>query len=68
MDARYSCRQAVVTSEPPTQRIKTSHVAGKATADDAPIPNAAIGLAEQIRAASDEIERARRTHQASPRR
>jgi Acyl-CoA dehydrogenase, N-terminal domain len=59
MDARYSRLQAVVTSEqaPP---IKPSHVAGKATADDSLILHAAIGLAEQIRAASDEIERGRR--------
>jgi alkylation response protein AidB-like acyl-CoA dehydrogenase len=34
--------------------------AGEATADDPPVLHAAIGLAEQIRAASDEIERGRR--------
>ena len=42
---------------PPT---KTTHAAGQATADDSPVLHAAIGLAEQIRAASDEIERGRR--------
>ena len=59
MDARDSYVHAVVPSEqaPP---IKPSHVAGKATADDSLILHAAIGLAEQIRAASDEIERGRR--------
>jgi len=59
MDARYSYLQAVVSSEPALP-IKPSHAAGKATADDSPILHAAIGLAEQIRAASDEIERSRR--------
>ena len=59
MDARYSHLQAVVTSEQALP-MKASHVAGKATADDSRILHAAIGLAEEIRAASDEIERGRR--------
>jgi indole-3-acetate monooxygenase len=37
-----------------------SHVAGEATASDASFLHAAIGLTEQIRAASEEIERGRR--------
>jgi alkylation response protein AidB-like acyl-CoA dehydrogenase len=37
-----------------------THAAGEATANDSSILHAAIGLAEQIRAASDEIERGRR--------
>src|SRR5262249_22982751 len=38
----------------------SAHDAGQATADDSPVLRAAIGLAEQIRAASEEIERGRR--------
>jgi alkylation response protein AidB-like acyl-CoA dehydrogenase len=48
-----------VTTEQP-RPIKRTDAAGQATADDSPILHAAIGLAEQIRAASDEIERGRR--------
>jgi len=59
VDARYSYLQAVVTPDHALPR-KSSHAAGQATADDSPILHAAIGLAEQIQAASDEIERARR--------
>jgi len=59
MDARYSHLQAMVTPEQALP-IKPSHAAGKATADDSPILHAAIGLAEQIRTAGDEIERGRR--------
>ena len=40
--------------------VKAAHTAGKATADDSPILQAAIGLGEQIRAASNEIEQGRR--------
>jgi indole-3-acetate monooxygenase len=40
--------------------VKMTHAAGEATADDSPILHAAVGLREQIRAASDEIERGRR--------
>jgi indole-3-acetate monooxygenase len=62
MDARTSLRAAIV--EPKQNRpITTAHAAGEATADDHPVLHAAIGLAEQIRAASDEIERGRRIPQ-----
>jgi acyl-CoA dehydrogenase-like protein len=37
-----------------------THVAGQATAEDSPVLHAATGLAEQIRAASDETESGRR--------
>jgi hypothetical protein len=36
-----------------------THIAGKASKDDSPILHAAIGLAPQIRAASEEIEQGR---------
>ena len=36
------------------------HIAGKASEDDSPILHAAIGLAPQIRMASEEIEQGRR--------
>jgi len=49
----------IVTTEQ-ALTIKTTHTAGRATAEDSPVLHAAIGLAEQIRAASDEIERGRR--------
>ena len=39
---------------------KRAHAAGHANADDSPVLHAAIGLAEQIRSASEEIERGRR--------
>ena len=58
MDARYSYLQAV--SSEPAVPIKPSHAAGKGTAEDSPVLHAAIALAEQIRAASDEIERGQR--------
>jgi alkylation response protein AidB-like acyl-CoA dehydrogenase len=59
MHARYSHLQAFDTPDHalPT---KSSHAAGEATAGDSPILHAAIGLAEQIRETSDEIERGRR--------
>jgi alkylation response protein AidB-like acyl-CoA dehydrogenase len=41
-----------------------THAAGTAAPDDPPILHAAIGLAEQIRAASDEIETGRRIPQS----
>jgi alkylation response protein AidB-like acyl-CoA dehydrogenase len=40
--------------------IKMTHAAVHATSDDSPVLHAAIGLAGQIRGASDEIERGRR--------
>src|SRR3979409_1425875 len=39
---------------------KVTHAAGEATAGDSPILHAAIGLAEESRTASEEIERGRR--------
>src|ERR1700720_1147025 len=57
MDARPSTLQATIERALP---INLMRAAGQATADDSPILHAAIGLAEQIRAASDEIERGRR--------
>jgi alkylation response protein AidB-like acyl-CoA dehydrogenase len=39
------------------------HATGQATADDSPVLHAAIGLTQQIRAVSDEIERSRRLPQ-----
>jgi len=41
-------------------KIKRTHAASRATAGDPPVLQAAIGLAEQIRAASEQIERGRR--------
>ena len=40
--------------------VKRAHTAGQASADDSPVLHAAIGLAEQIRSASEEIARGRR--------
>jgi alkylation response protein AidB-like acyl-CoA dehydrogenase len=58
MDARTPL-QPVVKPERAVAVTKTC-TAGEATADDPPVLHAAIGLAEQIRAANDEIERGRR--------
>src|SRR5258708_27882011 len=60
MSARTSLLQPTIVEREQTFAIKTTSVAGEATADDSPVLHAAIGLAEQIRAASDEIERGRR--------
>src|SRR6202048_3953823 len=60
MDARLSPLQPTTVELEQTFVINKTHAAGIATADDYPILHAAIGLAEQIRAASDEIEGARR--------
>ena len=60
MDARtLLLRPAIVTPEGALP-IKTMHAAGEATPGDSPVLHAAIGLAQQIRRASDEIERGRR--------
>jgi alkylation response protein AidB-like acyl-CoA dehydrogenase len=40
--------------------LRMTHIAGKASKEDSPILHAAIGLAPQIRAASEEIEQGRR--------
>ena len=60
MDARTPLLRATVKPERAPPPIKMTHAAGQATADDSHVLHAAIGLAEQIRAASDEIERGRR--------
>jgi alkylation response protein AidB-like acyl-CoA dehydrogenase len=52
-------RSTIVTPEQ-NMAIKTTPAAGEVRPDDPPVLHAAIGLAEQIRAASDEVERARR--------
>jgi len=60
MNATLSSRQAAVFTPEQAPTIKMPHAAGQATADDPPVLEAAIRLAEQIRAASEEIERGRR--------
>ena len=60
MDAITSLPQAATVKPTRALPVKMTHSAGEATADDPPILHAAIGLAEQIRAASDEIEHGRR--------
>jgi indole-3-acetate monooxygenase len=60
MDARLSELQTAIVEAEQAPAIKTTPAAGEATANDPPILHAAIGLAEQMRAASDEIERGRR--------
>jgi alkylation response protein AidB-like acyl-CoA dehydrogenase len=60
MDARTPSLQAPTLTPEQAPTIKMTHTAGEATADDPLILHAAIGLAEQIRAVSDEIERDRR--------
>ena len=60
MNATLSSLQAAVSTSEQVPAIKTTHPAGQATAGDSPVLRAAIGLAEQIRAASAEIERGRR--------
>ena len=57
MDARPSALQATIERALP---INLMRAAGGATADDSPVLHAAIGLAQQIQAASEEIERGRR--------
>jgi alkylation response protein AidB-like acyl-CoA dehydrogenase len=60
MNATLSSLQAAVSTSEQVPAIKTAHPAGQATVGDSPVLRAAIGLAEQIRAASAEIERGRR--------
>src|SRR5712671_1741688 len=60
MDARPSPLQPTIVKPEQTFAINRTHAAGQAIADDSPILHAAIGLAEQIQAASEEIERGRR--------
>jgi alkylation response protein AidB-like acyl-CoA dehydrogenase len=59
MDARTPL-QPIIVKPAQAMAIKRTHAAGEAAADDPPVLHAAIGLGEQIRAASDEIERGRR--------
>ena len=60
MDAITSLPQAAIVKPKRALPVKMTHVAGEAAADDPPVLHAAIGLAEQIREASNEIERGRR--------
>ena len=60
MDARTPRLRATIYESEQAPPIRMTLDAGHATADDSPVLHAAIGLAEQIRAASDEIERGRR--------
>ena len=60
MDALTPTLQPPIVTTERERTIRKTHSAGRAAADDSPILHAAIGLAEQIRAASDEIERGRR--------
>jgi hypothetical protein len=60
MDARTSLAQPSIVKPRQALPIKTTRAAGRATADDSPVLHAAIGLAHQIRSASDEIEGGRR--------
>ena len=60
MDAITSLPQAAIVKPKRTLPVKMTHAAGEAAADDPPVLHAAIGLAEQIREASNEIERGRR--------
>jgi hypothetical protein len=60
MDARTSLGQCISVKPARalpikmTDAIKMTHAAGEATADDSPVLHAAIGLGEQVRAASVE--------------
>src|SRR6516165_7629006 len=60
MDAITSLAQAAFVKPKRTLPVKMTPAAGEAAADDPPVLHAAIGLAERIRAAGDEIERSRR--------
>jgi indole-3-acetate monooxygenase len=60
MDAITLPLQSPMVAPERAVTIKRAHTAGQASADDSPVLHAAIGLAEQIRSASEEIERGRR--------
>jgi hypothetical protein len=60
MDARTASRRATIAMPEPAPTIRMTHSAGEATAGDHPVLHAAVGLSEQIRAASEEIKRGRR--------
>jgi alkylation response protein AidB-like acyl-CoA dehydrogenase len=60
MNATFSSRQAADFVPERTLTRNRTHAAGQATADDAPVLQAAIGLTGQIRAAREQIEQGRR--------
>jgi hypothetical protein len=60
MDAQTSLAQPSIAKPRQALPIKATPATGWATADDFPVLHAAIWLAQQIRSASDEIERGRR--------
>jgi alkylation response protein AidB-like acyl-CoA dehydrogenase len=60
MDAITSLPQPAIVKPKRALPVKMTHAAGEAAADDPPVLHAAIGLTEQIREASNEIERGRR--------
>jgi alkylation response protein AidB-like acyl-CoA dehydrogenase len=60
MKTTVSRLQPPIVMRQPALPVKMTHAAGQATPDDSPVLHAAIGVAEQIRRASDEIERGRR--------
>jgi indole-3-acetate monooxygenase len=63
MDQRTSAPQPAAVLPKQALPTRMIHAAGQATADDSPVLHAAIGLTQQIRAVSDEIERSRRLPQ-----
>src|SRR5215813_1156847 len=60
MNATLSSLHAAGFTPERAPKINRTHAACQATADDPPVLQAAIGLAERIRSASGEIERGRR--------
>src|SRR5262249_30326756 len=60
MNATLSSLHAADVTLERARKIKRTHAAGRAMAGDPPVLQAAIGLAGQIRAASEQIERGRR--------
>jgi indole-3-acetate monooxygenase len=63
LDQRTSAPQPAAVLPKQALPTRMIHAAGQATADDSPVLHAAIGLTQQIRAVSDEIERSRRLPQ-----
>src|SRR6516225_3015047 len=59
MDTTTAPRQPTIVATEQALMIKLTPAAGQATVEDSSVLHAAIGLAEQIREASDEIERGR---------
>jgi indole-3-acetate monooxygenase len=59
MDARTSVTHPAIASPKQAPPIKARHAAGRATAGDSPILNAAIELAQKVLVGSDEMERGR---------